>query len=398
MNVAEKIALECGVKISQPYIDRSFMPLSYDKYIIFDTRCSNQAGEYDFFQDVLNLIKPHLKENNIKCLQICTDKNYKLSCDKTFIKINKKQEAYLISKSSLLIANENYSLYIASALNKKSIGLYSLFDPRNTAPIWNKKNQIIIESDRDGNRPSYSQLSEKPKTINFINPYEVATKILDCLGIKNNFNQIELVHLGENYNQQIVEVVPDFISDADFLKGNQINLRLDLVKEMNGEVFRYWLSNKKVNLLTDKDLNIGLLKMFKSNIIGLTILLSKDISENFLKASKSLGLDINVYCPDKNSLKENRFKFFDWNVEKDFNEDVTLDQIKKINKKSKYFSSKTIFSKGKPFPSKAAYLANKPLDKNGNNVILNEEFEQELEYFKIYNYEKPAKKKRSRAD
>jgi hypothetical protein len=393
MNVVEKIALDCGVKISEPHTDRSFMPISYEKYIIFDTRCSSEAGKYDFYQDVLNLIKPHLKDNNVNTIQICTDKDYKLSCDKTFIKINKKQEAYLISKSDLLICNQNYSAYLSSALNKKSLSLYSVFDPRNIAPVWNKDKQILIESDRDGNMPSYNQLSESPKTINFINPYEVAAKILNALEIKNSFDEIELVHIGESYNQQIVEIVPDFVSEANFLKGNSINLRLDLVKEMNGEVFRYWLSNKKVNLLTNKDLNIGLLKMFKANIIGLTVMLSEDISENFLKASKSLGLNVSVYCSEKEALESYRLKFFDWDVEKDFNEEIEIDKIKNLNKNSKYVSAKTIFSKGKSFPSKAAYLANKPLDKDGNDVILNEEFEQELEYFKIYNEEKSPKKR-----
>ena len=148
-------------------------------------------------------------------------------------------------------------------MNKPSVGLYSVFDSRNSAPIWNKNKQIILESDREGNKPTYNQLNESPKTINFINPYEVASNILNCLNIENSLDKIELVHLGEKYNQQIVEIVPDFTSDTEFLKGNSINLRLDLVKEMNGQSFAYWMTNRRVNILTNKDLNISLLKSFR---------------------------------------------------------------------------------------------------------------------------------------
>jgi hypothetical protein len=94
MNLTEKMALDCGVKVSRPYLDRYFLPIKNDNYIIIDTRCKNANGQYDYFNDVLDLIKPYLKEINIDIFQIATDKNIKLACDKCFITINKKQENY----------------------------------------------------------------------------------------------------------------------------------------------------------------------------------------------------------------------------------------------------------------------------------------------------------------
>ena len=38
MNLVDKIALDCGVKVGKPYIDRLFMPLKNHDFIIFDTR------------------------------------------------------------------------------------------------------------------------------------------------------------------------------------------------------------------------------------------------------------------------------------------------------------------------------------------------------------------------
>ena len=392
MNLTEKMALDCAVKISEPFVDLFFFPIQSDNFIIFDTRSRYAFGTYDFYQDVLSMISGYLEENDIQVLQFANDDSYKLTGDKCFININKKQEAYLISKCKLIVCNENYSLYSAAALNKKSIGLYSVFDSRNTAPVWNKESQVIIESSRDGNKPAYNQLSEKPKTINFIDPYEVASEILNNLGIEHDLNKYELLHLGENYNQKIIEIIPDFTSQAGFLQGTSINLRLDLVDNLKGEIFQYWMSNRKVNLITDQDLNMQLLKSFQKNILSLTIMVTDKISEAFLKACKSLGLKIKLYCADKKKINDYRFKFLDWNIEKDFNDDLYLEKIENIKKSSKYVSSKIIFSKGQKYASKASFLNEDVLDKDGNDVILSEEFEEELDYFKIYNEHPPEAK------
>jgi hypothetical protein len=385
MNLTEKMALDCGVKISQPYLDRYFLPIRNDNYIIIDTRCKNANGEYDYFNDVLDLIKPYLKEVNIDIFQIATDKNAKLACDKCFITINKKQENYLISKARLLISNENYSLHIASVFNTKSIGLYSLFNPINTRPVWNTNSQIILESDRDGNLPSYGRLNESPKTINFISPYVIAKNILDSLGISNDLERFELVHLGKSFNQKIVEIVPDFVSDANFMKDRSINLRLDYIKNLNSSVFNYWVSNRKVNIITDKDININMVAPYRNNILLMTIMLSENISEKFLKHCKSIGLKLKIFCDDKNKLEEYRFKFLNWDVHQDFENEGALVKLTNLSKNSKFISSKILISKGKQFSCKANYFANKHLDNSEESVILSKEFEQEIEFFKIYN-------------
>ena len=385
MNLTEKMALDCGVKIEQPYLDQYFLPLKSDKFIIFDTRCNNPSGEYDYFIDVYDLIKGYLKQNNIQVFQFANEKNSKIPCDKCFITINKKHENYLIARSKLLITNENYTLHIASAFNTKSIGLYSLNKPANKRPIWNKQSQIILESHREGNLPSYNTCSETPKTINFISPYEIAKNILDVLNIEHDLERFELVYLGKSFHQKIVEIVPDFISTPEFMKNRSVNLRLDYIKNLNGNVFNYWLTNRKVNIITDKDINIGLLNTFKSNILLITVMMSSNISENFLKGCKSLGLKLKLFCDSKEEINNYRFKFLDWEIEKDFEEKNTLDDLKNINKNSKFISSKILISKGKQFSCKPYFFANKPIDNKEEYVILSEEFGKEIEFFKIYN-------------
>lgn len=385
MNLTEKMALDCGVKITKPYLDQYFFPLKSSNFIIFDTRCKNPSGEYDYFNDVYDLIKDYLSDNDIQVFQIATDKNNKIPCNKCFISLNKKHENYLIANSKLLIANENYTLHIASAFNIKSIGLYSLNRPENKRPIWNKESQIVLESNRDGNLPSYDTASESPKTINFISPYIIAKNILDSLHIQNDLDKFDLVYLGKSFYQKIVEVVPDFISSPDFMKNRSINLRLDYIKNLNTQVFSYWLTNRKVNLITDKDINVHLLNSFKNNIILLTVMMSPNISENFLKACKSIGLKIKIFCDNKDEINNYRFKFLNWDIEKDFEKETTLNQLKNVNEHSKFISSKILISKGKQFSCKPNYFANKPIDNKEECVILSEDFEKEIEFFKIYN-------------
>ena len=385
MNIAEKYALECGLKIAKPFIDLAYLPICEDNIITIDTRCRYNDGTYDYFSDVVSLIAPFLKEKNIEIYQIANDENVKLAAKRCFIKINKKQEAYIISKSKLVVGNQNYSLYLASILGVPSIGLYSLFESDTIKPIWNQHLQINIDSERYGNLPSYGQLNESPKTINSISPYLVAKKILDSLNIKNNLDRFELIHLGKEFNRKVVEIVPNYTTEEKFLQDQFVNLRLDYLDNMSVEALNFWVKNRKVNIITDKDINLSLLAPYKQNIKNITIMISDRISENFLKNCKYLGFSIKIYCNQIDKINEFRFKFLDWDIFEDKASTLPDDVKSKINETTKFVSSKIIFSSGKLFSSKASFLKNTPLDKLGEPVILSKDFEEEQDYFKIYN-------------
>lgn len=385
MNIAEKYALGCGLKIAKPFIDLAYLPICEDNIITIDTRCRYNDGTYDYFSDVVSLIAPFLKEKNIEIYQIASDENVKLAAKRCFIKINKKQEAYIISKSKLLIANQNYSLYLASALGIPSIGLYSLFESDTIKPIWNQHLQINIDSERYGNLPSYGQLNESPKTVNSISPYLVAKKILDALNIKNDLDRFELVHLGKEFNRKVVEIVPNYTTEEKFLQDQFVNLRLDYIESMSTDALKFWIKNRKVNIITDKDINLSLLAPYKQNVKNITIMISDRISENFLKNCKYLGFSIKIYCNQIDKINEFRFKFLDWDIFEDKASTLPDDVKSKINETTKFTSSKILFSSGKLFSSKASFLRNSPLDKLGEHVILSKEFEEEQDYFKIYN-------------
>jgi hypothetical protein len=385
MNISEKYALECGVKINKPDIDLAYLPLCEENIIVFDTRCKYSDGKYDYFSDVVSLITPFLKENNIEIFQLADDEDTKLASKRCFIKINKKQEAYIIFKSKLLIANQNYSLYFASVLGIPSVGLYSIFESSSVCPVWNRDIQTNIDSSRDGNLPSYGHLNESPKTINFISPYIVAKNILDKLNIQNDLDRFELIHLGREFNRKVVEIVPNYTTDEKFLQDQFINLRLDYIDNMSVEALNFWIKNRKINIITDKDINLSLILPHKQNIKNITVMISDRISENFLKNCKHLGLSLKIYCNQIDKINEFRFKYLNWDIHEDKPSSLSEDVKNKINSTSKFTSSKILFSSGKMYSSRASFLRNSPLDKLGETVILSKEFEEEQEYFKIYN-------------
>ena len=109
------------------------------------------------------------------------------------------------------------------------------------------------------------------------------------------------------------------------------------------------------------------------------------MSENFLKNCKYLGFTIKIYCNQLDKISEFRFKFLNWDIYEDKSSTLSGEIKLKINENTKFVSSKVLFSFGKLFSSKASFLRNSPLDKSGERVILSKEFEEEQDYFKIYN-------------
>jgi len=385
MNISQKIALDCGVKISEPSIDLAFYPINHEKYIIIDNRHQNVFDVYDHFEDVIKSIQPFLNQNGIATYFFTNENAPQINCHRAFININKKQEAYLISKSLLVICNDNYSSYIASILNKKCITLYSNYTAKSKAPIWNKNSQIIFESDRQGNKPSYNSLAEKPKAINLIDPFKISKSILDNLNIKNNIDDYDLVYLGERYQDKVLEIIPDFIPPQDYLTNQVINLRLDYVSDLDAKVLLAWAANRRINIITNRDLHTAFLKRIIQNVSTITVILSDSVSNEFLKFCKSLGREPRLYCSEKNKFNDFKFKFLDWNVIKDFKDENEISSIKNLNSESKFVSSKILISKGKSYACKSAYLRKIPLDNQSQKVIFSDLLNEEIDYFKIYN-------------
>ena len=73
MHILESYALTCGAKVDTPYVYEQFLALPFEKYVVFaDFR-------YEYYQEVVDIIYPKLKEKNINIIHLskASPKKYK---------------------------------------------------------------------------------------------------------------------------------------------------------------------------------------------------------------------------------------------------------------------------------------------------------------------------------
>ena len=71
MHLIEKYSLETGVKIGKPELYEKFYPVPVSgKYITQYVEQGIQSMQYEYWEDVIELINPYLKQNDIKILNL----------------------------------------------------------------------------------------------------------------------------------------------------------------------------------------------------------------------------------------------------------------------------------------------------------------------------------------
>jgi hypothetical protein len=371
MNVLEKYAANCGVKIRKPYVPVSYFPLKEKDYIV-----------YECFQDVMGYLSPILKKNGIDIYSFDQDDNNLIEGARPFIGLYKKQESYLIKNSRLVIGCDNLSNYMAAALGVPSIGLYSAYPASSTAPLWGDKH-ISIESHRDGNLPAYG-VAETPKTINFIEPEKIANQVFEILGVDCKVDH-KTVYMGDLYSTKVVEVIPDFSPSPDLLQGRAINLRMDYHFDEEGAI--RWLEGRKINILTNKPVNLNLLKYFKKNIAQLTININDDFEEGYLEEAKATGTNVQIFCENTDRLQDYRFRLFDFEVNESIfkkKEDLEED-LHKLNENTKFLSGKVLLSGGKKYSCREAQKSKKELTGAPELIYDSDDFWKELDHYRLIN-------------
>lgn len=377
MNVLEKYAASCGVKISEPTVSSSYFPLPYDKYIVIDNRNKNGMNVYDLYFDVIAYLKPILEKQGIGIISFVQDEKSVIKNTRSYISLSKKQEAYILRNSLLNICSDNLSSYISSALDVPCISLYTIYPAETNRPLWSNKHQCI-ESDRCGNLPSYG-LSESPKTINFISPEEIVTKTLAALSIDEKI-KYKTIYTGDNYAVKAVEVIPDFAVEPAFMKGRALNIRLDY--HFDEQNLYYWLQGRYLNILIDKPIDINIIKAFKKNVAQITANINDSFSENYFKTIQQLGIKVEIFCENKEQIQDFRFKFFDFNV----NESIwkSKDDLDcEITNKTKFISNKVLLSEGKKYSCFEAKKRGNELTDELEMVYDTQEFWKELDHYRL---------------
>jgi len=377
MHLLERYASSCGVKIGQPYIYESYFPITSNKYISFQP-FSKQSKNYDYWQEVIDIVSPYLKENGIDIVQIGAKDDKRLN-GTIFVsgQTSIPQAAYIIKNSILHFGADSFGVHIASGFSKKILALYSNNNIENVKPYWSKDEDVVLlKADSDQAKPSYS-LNENPKNINKIKIEKIAKSLLDLLNIKYS-NISETLYIGEGYNNKTLEVVPDRPININSINLEHIIIRMDYF--FNEQVLNLYLQNKKCIILTNKPINIELLKAFKKNISQVVYFIEQDNDANFVKNLKNNAIPYALISYlDSDSLNKFKLNYMDYGliVERKLSTRVNIDGEKLKN--AKFKSSKILISSEGQFNSKYDWI-----NKSGDKAVDSPTFWEENEHFYIF--------------
>jgi hypothetical protein len=406
-SLAETYALQVGVPLNRPEILEKFYPLDvdYSKTVLLHASAGNNnfpAKIYDYFNDVISLIKPELDKAGYHLIQIGGPneqpvKNVRYLCGQT----NIAQTAFLLKKCALFIGNDSMNAHIAGVLDVPSVVVYGPTDGINHGPYWKNEKTVLIQSHRFGNkRPSYSP-QENPKTINQIPPEQIANEALKILNLPA-CNQ-KSYFFGEYYMQTVLDVCPDITINPDFAKEAPLNLRMDYVHDEKFLIEN--LKLRKCSIVIDRPINLDIFKTYKQNIISIRCKINPDFPKWVIKEIKKLGIGHVFYTENLTDevVAKMRLDFFDVCFFDNFHDD-TKEQFENgvkrfLNKKLDesinydklwYRSNKYLLSAKGTFLSKAAYDANQPiqnLDENIQKISDSSEFWKEQRHFYIFSKE-----------
>ena len=391
MRLLDTYALYCGAKIDKPYIYESYFPLPFTKYITFQAETPYDSRNYAYWQDVIDMVAPTLMQAGYQILQLGLGKETPYQRVINLLgQTNLHQLAYLIRRSSLHFGPDSFGVHLSSHFDIPIVTMYSISMPEVAGPHFGDKNKHVLFKayERIGNgKPSYSP-QENPKSINTIKPEEIANSILKLLEI-NTTIPFETIFTGSKYSNKIArELVPNSHHVMP-MPEQPIEIRCDLTafnEQLLLHHLNYW---KKAVIVTDKPINIDLLKAYKQNIALVSYIVTDEDSSEFAQSLVQAGLPI-VLVSDlhQDSIQKKKIKYYEFGVinalpvpdEKQIQSFRDMD-ISKLY----YRSCKLIASNGKVFGSHADMEADKSLatDFEYHRVIDSPKFWKDLDFYTI---------------
>ena len=360
-HLLETYATSTQSKISKPYILEKYFPLPFDKYIVFSP-FSKQSKNFSYYQDVLDILLPILRDAGIVIVQLGGQNEAPFpGCYHLQGKTSLNQAYSLIKNSLLCFGADTFSSHFSSAANVPSVTLISNNFSNNVRGYWNREKQIILEPDRVKRKPSFQLDEGQKKQIDEIKIEDVARSVCKLLNLPFNY-EYETIVVGEIYQSKILEVTVHGVTDIRNLGTESVIVRLDY--EFNEEILRHQMEHCPVTIVTDKPINLELLKAYRERIKQIFYIITEDNSPAFALGASRLGLPVHMfsYLPEE---RLNSYKLDYVDIAPIFHKQVkTKSQIKEIQDipidQLFYKSSKHLLAKGKIFPSKAAFLSDIP--------------------------------------
>ncbi len=371
MKPITRYSLSTGLTIKKPSIQEDYIvtDLDLEKTILIaagDDNTSYTSKLYPYYGDVIDFLLPIVKPLGYSFAQIGMGEPPVANC-KSFLGISPNQTAYLINRCALVFGNDNSNIQIASHFDKKLVALYGPTSPIDHAPSFGSKdNQILLSPNKPNWKPTYSP-QENPKTIHLIKPEVVAQKVLDLLGI-NQQVIFETVSLGAAYPTVIMELVPNQVLPQQLFPNQPITIRMDY--NFDEKILAQNLQQRKCNIITDKEINLNLIRQLKTNIFGINYQIDNTTNLDYCKQLKNSGARIVFFSEETGEeLNKLRLKMLDISlVEQIEKEKKPLDWSETIGDTLFFKSNKFILSDGKIYLSKFDWFNNVPIESFSKNI------------------------------
>jgi hypothetical protein len=371
MKPIKKFSLSTDLEIKKPYIQEEFFPTELDlsKLILFaagDDNSNFPSKLYGYYGDVVDYLTPILKPLGYSFAQIGLNEPA-IPGLISFLGLSPNQTAYLIKRVALIIGNDNSNIQIASSLDKKLIALYGPTPHTDHGPSFgSSKDQVLISPTKIGWKPTYSP-QEFPKAVNNIKPELVAEKALKLLGISTQIPW-ETILIGVLYPSPVLELVPNQVLPANVFPNQPISVRLDYHYDQN--ILAQNLQIRKCNIITDKEIDINLIKQLKGNIVAINYQIDLTTNLEYCKALKNSGAKVVFFSEEHgDALNQLRLKFLDISlIEEVVKDKKPLDFDAAKCKDCYYKSNKFILSEGKTYLSKYDWFKNLPIQGFGQNI------------------------------
>lgn len=229
MKLLESYSHYVGIFPSKPFIDESFYPVPFDKYVIVQAAAGMPSKQYDLWDEVIENIKLPtvlVGGKDDPALPVSLDLRGKTSW---------RQTASLIKNSALFLGNDSVGNHMASAFGTPRIALFGATSPLTCGGYWNRDKGVeLTPIDMKGCHAACHtpQCIKSEKCINSISVETVLNHIKRFLG-EESVSLTKTLHKGALSKQLIVEWVPKTINQATFdlfqKIGGILSVRLDLV-------------------------------------------------------------------------------------------------------------------------------------------------------------------------
>lgn len=375
MHKLESFALSCGSKIHKPFIHKSFFPIVEDKFICISKDSELDSNKYDFWDDVIFHILPSIKENNIKIIEIGKCESKTLNA-KQYSKLNRLQYSYILDKSLLYFGNYNFYANVASHFDKPIVCPHRKDYVETFKPYWSDDNKCSILCADSDLKPSFID-PESPKTINQIKPEKVAAEILNLLNISHTLDKIETVYTGDDYNIQLIDIVPGEFYPNLSDKNIPCSIRMD--KSFNLGFLGLCKDLQHINIYTDQLIPSEYIKILGENLKSIRFFIDGKTSINDVQSMQNTGIPIHLICKNKKELKKLRLKFIDDIVHEYFTfsrKDLKVDSLDDLY----FLSKKNVIEHGQVYNS---YLSAKT-KANLGEVKDCPELWEDLSFFRIF--------------